>query len=238
MLPAPSPACGGGSGWGRSANEGGDGTEEKQAALFYVKRFTPSPPNSSVALLAADAPPGFPLLKRKDCAWSSRAMPPAPSPACGGGRVGRSANKGGTKKRAAPFHVKRFTPSPPNSSIVPLAADTPPGFPLPKGKDCAWSSRAMLPAPSPACGGRVGMGAAPQTKTEMGPKKNERPVSRETLYAVAAEFFRRASRRRYAARIPSAAGVKPSRRPACPTVRGRAASSFERASLESPGTSA
>jgi hypothetical protein len=81
-------------------------------------------------------------------------------------------------------------------------------------------------------------GGAQQTKSEMGPKKSERPVSRETLYAVATAFFRRASRRRYAARIPSAAGVKPSSRPACPTVRGRAASSFERASLESPGTSA
>src|SRR6266851_3183666 len=35
------------------------------------------------------------------------------------------------------------------------------------------------------------------------------PVSRETNYAVATEFSRRASRRRYAARMPSAAGVKP-----------------------------
>src|SRR5882724_1844467 len=47
---------------------------KKRAALFHVKRLTPSLSNSSVALLAADTPPGSPA----PLASNHRAGPPAP----------------------------------------------------------------------------------------------------------------------------------------------------------------
>ena len=75
--------------------------------------------------------------------------------------------------QAVLFHVKRFALSPP-ISFVALPADTPPGFPLPRGKDRAWSSRAIFLLPLPLAGEGRG-GGAQQTKSEMGPKKNEPP---------------------------------------------------------------
>jgi hypothetical protein len=169
-------------------------------------------------------------------------MLPAPSPACGGGSgVGAlSKQRRRSDRRKTRHAVSRETLYAVAAEFfrrasrrryaarIPTAATE--GLRLEFTGDAACSLSRLR--------GWVGVGALSKQRPRSDRRKTSRAVSRETLYAVAAEFFRRASRRRYDARIPSAAGVKPSSRPACPTVRGRAVSSFERASLESPGTSA
>src|SRR6266566_500575 len=132
MLPAPSPACGGGSGWGHSANKEQDRTEEKRAApvsretLYAVAaEFFRRASRRRYAASIPTAEGG------QDCAWSSRAVLPAPSPACGGGPGwGRSANKDGDgteEKQARPVSRETLYPVAAEFSVVPLAADMPPG---------------------------------------------------------------------------------------------------------------
>ena len=118
-----------------------------------------------------------------------------------------------------------------------------PGNPSLRDDPGATEARAASASPRRAttCGGlpfKTVASRPPQDEVRTRSNHTVHTVSRETFYAVAFDVFRRASRRRYAARMPSAAGVKPSSRPACPTVRGRAVSSLERASLERPGTPA